>query len=144
MLKITRLFSWTLNVHTTLIIWVVDGHLRLTYTNVREPDFYFNLFPYISVNTEWLFFFPVLIPKCWSHPWWICLIFSRSTYHPPKDLYIFTLKSCGCWQLLVFFVVVIVVAVIFVQFIVILDSFTTFVSNIPIYQFFPLYIFLMY
>lgn len=51
------------------------------------------------------------------------------------------------WMLTVarfFFFFVIVVAVIFVQFIVILDSFTTFVSNIPIYQFFPLYIFLMY
>lgn len=50
------------------------------------------------------------------------------------------------WMLTVarFLFFVIVVAVIFVQFIVILDSFTTFVSNIPIYQFFPLYIFLMY
>ena len=142
MLKITRLFSWTLNVHTTLIIWVVDGHLRLNISKCGSLIFILNLFPYISVNTEWLFLFLLLIPKCWSHPWWICLIFSQSTYHPPKDLYVFTLKSCGCWQLFIFFVVV--VAVIFVQFIVILDSLTAFVSNIPIYQFFPLYIFLMY
>lgn len=48
------------------------------------------------------------------------------------------------WMLTVVHFFFVVVAVIFVQFIVILDSLTAFVSNIPIYQFFPLYIFLMY
>lgn len=63
MLKITKLLSWTLSVHTTLIVWVVDGHLRLYISKCGSLIFILNLFSYISVNTKWLFLYPVAYSK---------------------------------------------------------------------------------